>query len=81
MALEKIGCSVHDMSRVGGGFPDLVVGCRGLTLLLEVKTVQGSLNKEQEQWHTEWKGHTSIVRSPMEAIEVVTHHVKKHQTR
>lgn len=80
-ALEKIGCTVYDGSRIGGGFPDLVVGYRGLSLLIECKTAKGRLRKEQERWHREWKGHSCIVRSPMQAIDAVTEHVKNHQIR
>lgn len=80
-ALEKIGCTVHDASVVGGSFPDLVVGYRGLTMLIEVKTPKGRVKEGQRKWHTEWKGHTCIVRSPMEAVETVMRHVKAHQSR
>jgi hypothetical protein len=80
-ALEKIGCSVYDASAVGGSFPDLVVGKHGITMLIEVKTPKGRLKEGQEKWHSEWKGHTCIVRSPMEAVEAVQHHVKAHQSR
>ena len=80
-ALEKIGCTVHDASVMGGGFPDLVVGKQGLTMLIEVKTDKGRLKEGQQKWHTEWRGHTCIVRSPMEAVEAVQQHVKAHQSR
>jgi hypothetical protein len=36
-ALEKVGAFVVDMTRTGGGFPDLVVGFRSVVYLLEVK--------------------------------------------
>ena len=77
-ALESIGCTVYDASRVGGGFPDLVVGYRGLTMLLEVKTERGRVRKEQQQWHSSWRGCSFIVRSAMEAIEAVMSHVAHH---
>jgi hypothetical protein len=80
-ALEKIGCSVFSLHRVGDSIPDLLVGYRGLTMLLEVKTERGKLSKEQERWHREWKGHTCVVRSPTDAIEQVMSHVKAHQSR
>lgn len=80
-ALENIGCSVYDASRVGGSFPDLVVGIRGLTILLEVKTERGRVRKEQTKWHENWRGCTFIVRSPMEAIDVVMAHVRTHTIR
>ena len=79
-ALEKIGCSVYDASRVGK-IPDLIVGYRGCTLLLEVKTPKGRLSSEQVEWHKEWRGHSCVVRSPKEAIEAVLTYVKNHQIR
>ena len=36
-ALRSVGCSVADTSAVGQGFPDLVIGFRGATMLIEVK--------------------------------------------
>ena len=35
--LRELGCSVFDCSRVGKGFPDLVVGKNNHTALVEVK--------------------------------------------
>lgn len=70
--LEKIGCSVYDASRVGGGFPDLVVGRAGKCYLLEVKTPSGKLNLKQKRFRDSWRGNYAVVRTPMEAIEAVT---------
>ena len=80
VALETIGCSVYDAYRVGT-IPDLIVGYRGCTMLVEVKTETGKLEKSQIQWHETWNGHSCVVRSPMEAIEAVTLHVKNHPIR
>ena len=80
-ALEKIGCSVYDAHRIGGGLPDLIVGYRGLTMLVEVKTPKGKLREGQEQWIREWRGFTCVVRSPEDAIEKVMSHVKNHPIR
>lgn len=80
-ALEKIGCVVYDATRVGGGFPDLVVGRSGLCCLLEVKTDSGQLNTKQRRFHEMWTGCTFVVRSPMQAIETVQQYVKDHTIR
>ena len=73
VALRKIGCKVLDLSRVGGGVPDILVrrpdGC---LLLLELKTSTGRLNEKQKLFHNEWSGSTFVVRTPMEAVETVT---------
>ncbi len=36
-AFRQMGASVFDASRMGRGFPDLVVGMRGRTYLVEIK--------------------------------------------
>jgi hypothetical protein len=50
-------------------------------MLLEVKTPNGKMKRDQIKWHREWRGHSCVVRSPMEAIEAVTEHVKNYQIR
>ena len=37
-ALVAAGCSVIELHAVGGGCPDVLVGCRGYNYLLEIKT-------------------------------------------
>ena len=76
-ALRAVGASVADTSRVGGGFPDLVVGMRGQSFLLEVKDGRKppsarKLTPEQERFAAEWGGHWVCVTSVDEAIRVVT---------
>ena len=73
-ALEQVGCTIEDASSMGKGFPDLIVGRAGVTYLLEVKSEKGKLNPTQTEWHDEWRGQKAIVRSPIEAIQVVCQH-------
>ena len=76
-ALRKIGCTVEDMSRVGKGVPDLLVGFRGATYLLEVKNVHGrnKLEASQIEWRGAWKGKpVAVVRDEQEAILAVSGH-------
>ena len=70
-ALEKTGCWVHDISRVGGGLPDLMVWRAGRCYLLECKTSKGKLNKKQAEFHKKWTGCTFVVRTPVEALKAV----------
>lgn len=70
-ALERIGCSVADMSRVGGGAPDLVVARNGRTVLLECKSRSGKLRTEQELFRALWRGEIYTVRTVDEAIGVM----------
>jgi len=71
-ALEKIGCSVYDASKFGGGFPDVIVGYRGKCFLLEYKHGKGKLNPKQIQFRDQWNGNYCVVRTPEEAIQAVT---------
>lgn len=76
-ALRKIGCRVHTMQAMGGGFPDLLVSFRGMLSLIEVKDgskppSQRKLTPAQEKWHAEWGDDVRVVKSVQEAIEAVT---------
>ena len=71
-ALRAVGCSVSSLHRVGDGVPDLLVGFRGVTLLLEVKdgTKRPSarrLTPDQREWHASWRGGTVAVVDGVEA--------------
>ena len=68
-ALRRVGCAVC----VIGQPVDLLV-CGGnpkRTLLLEVKTADGLLTRQQEVFQSIWPGEVHIVRSPREAIACV----------
>ena len=69
-ALRKAGCSIQHVHTVGQGCPDLVVGNRGVTYLLEIKAGKRGLNKEQAIWHATWRGQVAVVRTIEEAFEV-----------
>lgn len=73
-ALRAIGCSVDDTSRVAGGFPDLTVGYRGRTLVLEVKSGAGKLTPAQVAWHSAYRGEAYVVSNVDQAIAVVVNH-------
>ncbi|MEM1156084.1 MAG: hypothetical protein AAGI44_18255 [Pseudomonadota bacterium] len=71
-----MGCSVADTSAAGNGFPDLVVGQRGVSTLVEVKdgekqASQQKLTGAQEKFHAEWRGSIFVVTNITEATEVV----------
>jgi len=71
-ALRDIGASVEPIHALGGGVPDLLVGFRGRTLLMEVKTDDGRLTPQQVKFHQSWRGQTAIVRSIDEALMIAT---------
>ena len=69
--LRGMGCSVQHLHAVGKGVPDLLVGCRGVNLLVEVKVDAAELNDLQGAWHTKWTGQAVIIRSSEQAAELV----------
>jgi hypothetical protein len=50
------GCSVEDLGAVGGGIPDLLVGCAGVTDLCEVKMPGADLRPSQRTFNDRWRG-------------------------
>ena len=75
-ALRGAGASVQLLHAAGEGCPDLLVGYKGLNMLLEVK--DGSkppsaqkLTPQQEIWHRDWRGHRVVVNSPEAALAAI----------
>ncbi len=55
-ALRAVGATVTSLAPVGDGCPDLLVGYRGETYLMEVKTATGKLTPDQVKWQESWRG-------------------------
>lgn len=77
-ALEGVGCTVEILSAVGKGCPDLLVGVRGRTILLEVKRdekaarINDATRKRQREWVARWRGGiVATVTSPESAVAAV----------
>jgi hypothetical protein len=68
---EQLGCSVVDLGAMGGGLPDLLIGCAGVTDLSEVKMPGGELRKSQETFNAKWRGSRAWKVSTI--ADVVTH--------
>ena len=68
-ALRDVGASVTCTHEIGHGFPDLAVGFRGITLLLEVKSSKGKLTPDEQEWRDGWRGQCYTVRSVLDALE------------
>ena len=68
--LIQAGYSVQDMSPVGGGLTDLLVGGvdardgQRKNWLIEIKGAKGKLNPLQEEWHAAWRGPVSSANAP-----------------
>lgn len=75
-ALEAIGCTVQDISKVGQSVPDLLIGVAGINVLMEVKNAERKGGKEnsfgtlkkQSEWRRRWKGAVYVVTTPEEAV-------------
>lgn len=76
-ALRTAGATVQSLARIGGGCPDLLVGRRGKTLLLELKDgakppSARKLTGDQVVWHRDWRGGpVEVVTSVAEAIAAI----------
>lgn len=75
-ALRDIGASVTSTAAIGQGFPDLAVGFRGATFLLEVKDgskppSQRQLTPDEAEWHQAWRGQAAIVETIEDALRVI----------
>ena len=60
--LEGMGFSVLNLSAVGRGCPDLLVGKDGQNFLLDIKSEKGALTPAQIEFHKNWQGHCEIIK-------------------
>jgi hypothetical protein len=68
------GVSVYSLAEISRakGLPDLILGYRGLNVLIEVKGLKGKLNRTQQSWHLDWRGAPVVIlRSPEEADKLI----------
>lgn len=69
-AARKMGASVHHISEAG--LPDLLVGHRGRTLLVEVKRPGSGLNQRQQAFLNAWTGGpVYVVKSEAEMVRLL----------
>jgi len=75
-ALVAAGATVQDLSRIGGGVPDLLVGYQGANYLIECKSPSGvkhqtGLRATQAVWHYKWEGQVNVANSPEQALAII----------
>lgn len=76
-ALRNAGAVVRSLAKVGDGCPDLLVGYRGRTLLMEVKDgakppSARKLTDDEADFFRNWTGGPlRIVESPEQAVDVL----------
>jgi hypothetical protein len=74
---RKMGVDVFHTHTVGGGFPDVVLGYKGVNMLVEIK--DGSkppsaraLTKQERKFHAEWGGDVQIVETLDDCLELIS---------
>lgn len=67
----QMGCSCEDTSHIGYGFPDAIVGCAGITDLVEFKSADGELEPSQIAFEGRWRG--SPIWLIRKQTDVITH--------
>lgn len=73
---RKMGATVYITSGVGKGFPDIVVGFKGVNYLVEIKDgkapkSQHKLTGHEDGFHAKWRGSVHIIKSVQEAIDLL----------
>jgi hypothetical protein len=77
-AYRSLYCSVFDSHACGLGFPDLVVGIGGVTVLVEIKSEDGELRASQNLFIRSWRGSkVEVVRTTEDVIA----HVQRVRSR
>ena len=73
---RSLGCTVQCLHAVGMGCPDLLIGYKGINLLVEIKN--GSLRPSarkltppQQNWHSNWSGQVCTVKDGIEAVILI----------
>lgn len=73
---RSLGCSVQHLHTIGKGCPDILIGCEGINLLIEIK--DGSLSPsakrltlDEQGWHDSWLGQVCIVDSNLDVINLI----------
>lgn len=69
---RECGASVLHLHMVGDDCPDLLIGSKGVNVLVELKTPVGALSVGQREFIKEWRGDDVwVIRSPDEAQRLV----------
>ena len=55
-AFRSMGATVLNLSAVGKGCPDLLIGYKGISVLVEVKSKTGKFTEPQLKFMEQWQG-------------------------
>lgn len=80
-ALRQAGATVQSLHAVGQGCPDLLVGWRGMNILIEVKDgskppSRQKLTPDQQDWMRMWTGQVEVANTVDGAIDILERHSK-----
>jgi hypothetical protein len=83
-AFRDIGARVQVLSAVGKGCPDILVGFRGVNVLVEIKDGDKppsarALTSDQVKWHDAWSGQVCVAEDITDAIDKVVEVAKEFQ--
>lgn len=84
--LRKAGASVRSLASMGRGWPDLLVGFKGMNYLFELKTPGSDHSKRkpglkghgsetkaaQLEWYRTWLGRVDVVETLQQALHIIT---------
>lgn len=71
LAFRRMGCSVLHLHSVGHGCPDLLIGVHGRNKLVEIKSGNGKLTADEEDFRNTWRGQCVIIRTVNDAVALV----------
>lgn len=66
--LRDLGFSVGLTYTVGKGFPDFLVGFYGYNMLVELKSGNGKLTKDEQDFISKYNGYVSIAYSTHDVV-------------
>ena len=75
-ALRNHGATVAITAQAGSGFPDLVVGYKGVNYMMEIKDPSKpksdqKLTPAQVIFHAAWTGQMAVIKTIEEAIDLI----------
>lgn len=81
-ALRKLGATVQSLATIGDGCPDLLIGYRGLTILMEIKDGNAIpskrlLTEDELKFQVRWTGqkiyNVGSIEQALEAVKRATY--------
>lgn len=74
--LRQLGVSVQSLASMGKGVPDLLLGFRGINILIELKDGDKVMSKtklttDEKDWHNNWNGRVYVAHSIDEIMTII----------